>query len=186
MWYAIVHIYARKWCCEKANPGLPPQAELLLSLYSHTCTLLRGDRQNKQVCPKDSIGKCCDDQQVERTRDDGRCSFIPQRGESLYIYHSYIGKYSHRILAQEQICWVKEHVLFVILINIVKFSSVEFAQLYILINDVPVSYLHLCQHRVHKFGVWAIWYVKNRISSFLCDFFYYEWVYTFIITLRII
>lgn len=78
---------------------------------------------------------------------------MPQPGESLYISHLYTGKYIHRILAQKQICWVKEHVLFVILINIVKFPSVEFAQLYTPTNDVPISYLHLCQHKVPKFGV---------------------------------
>lgn len=70
--------------------------------------------------------------------------------------------------------------VFPILINIAQFS------LDTPTSRVPVS-LYLHQHRVQsKFWVWANWNVKNNISWFLWNSFYYEWVHTFFISLRII
>ena len=103
----------------ECKPRISSPSNLLFTLYSHTRSG-GGERQNKLVHHKDGIAKCPDDQLEERTRGQWKVLYILQEA-FLPICYLHPGKCIHRIFAQKQICWVKEYVLFGILINITEF-----------------------------------------------------------------
>lgn len=109
----------REVALRECKPRISSPSNLLFTLYSHTRSG-GGERQNKLVHHKDGIAKCPDDQLEERTRGQWKVLYILQEA-FLPICYLHPGKCIHRIFAQKQICWVKEYVLFGILINITEF-----------------------------------------------------------------